>query len=79
MITGVEMIIKGVPTGIECKPSLDETVKIMDEMDHLLYEMKEMMAVIKRIPGEEIENQEYGSSIEDRITFRPPGNVIHSS
>ncbi|RJO61897.1 MAG: hypothetical protein C4542_05335 [Dehalococcoidia bacterium] len=66
-------------TGIESAPSLDETVKIMDEMDRLLIEMKEMMAVIKGILGEEIEHQAHGSFSEDGIIFRPHGNVIHSS
>jgi hypothetical protein len=66
-------------TEIESKPLLDETVKIMDEMDHLLYEMQEIMALIKRILGEESKDQAHDFSTAKGIAFRPAGNIIHGS
>jgi len=61
--------------GFEAKPSFDETVKIMDEMERLLTEMKEMMSIIKGILGDEPEGQAYGASINDMAA----GNVIRGS
>ena len=40
-------------TGIHAGASLDETVKLMNEMDRLLGEMKDTMRTIKRILGED--------------------------
>ena len=51
------MIIEREFTGIESKPSLDETVKTLDEIDRLLNEMKDTMRMIKSILGEEVEGQ----------------------
>jgi hypothetical protein len=66
-------------TGIEAKPSFDETVRIMDEMERLLAEMKEMMSIIKGIVGDEPEGQAYSASINDRAALSRAGNVIRGS
>lgn len=69
------MITEKALKGFEAKPSFDETVKIMDEMERLLTEMKEMMSIIKGILGDEPEGQAYGASINDMAA----GNVIRGS
>lgn len=73
------MITEKALTGIEVKPSFDETVRIMDEMERLLNEMKEMMSIIKDILGDEPEGQSSGASINDRSALGRAGNVIHGS
>jgi hypothetical protein len=47
------MIIESSVTGIKPNASLVETVKIMDEMDRLLNEMRETMSTIKSLLDEE--------------------------
>jgi hypothetical protein len=73
------MIIERAFQGIEPKPSLDEAVKIMDEMDRLINEMKETIDIIKRIVGEESEVETTISCGEAKTPFVPFESFIHSS
>ena len=73
------MAIQDALNGTGHKTSLDETVKIMDEMNRLINEMKETMDIIKRILGEEANGEAIMSSGEGKTRFGSFECFIHSS
>jgi hypothetical protein len=76
---GIKMIKDNGLIGINSEASLDETIKIMDEMERLLCEMKEILRTIQRIPGENIAGQPPRLSIGDNISYFPTEHVRQSS
>ena len=76
---GLDMTMNEASAGIKSKASFGETIKITDEMDRLLCEMKEIMRTIQRILGEETEEQPSRLSIEDNAPYFPSEHIMQSS